>query len=56
VSLQRDLADAQIVRCADAICDSCIEEEDQFRLHNGDPEARVEIIAPGVEHALFAPG
>ena len=55
-SMQRDLAEAQIVRCADAICVSCIEEEDQFRLHYGNPEARVEIIAPGVEHAFFAPG
>jgi D-inositol-3-phosphate glycosyltransferase len=55
-SMQRDRAEAQIVRCSDAICVSCIEEEDQFRLHYGDPEARLEIIAPGVEHAFFAPG
>jgi D-inositol-3-phosphate glycosyltransferase len=54
--MQRDRAEAQIVRCADAICVSCVEEEDQFRLHYGNPEARVEIIAPGVEHAFFAPG
>ena len=55
-SMQRDRAEARIVRCADAICVSCVEEEDQFRLHYGNPEARVEIIAPGVEHAFFAPG
>ena len=52
----RDRAEAEIVNCADAICVSCIEEEDQFRRHYGDPQGRLEIIAPGVEHAFFAPG
>lgn len=55
-SAQRDRAEAEIVQCADAICVSCDEEEDQFRLHYGDPQGRLEIIAPGVEHAFFAPG
>jgi D-inositol-3-phosphate glycosyltransferase len=55
-SLQRDRAEAEIVQCADAICVSCPEEEEQFRLHYGDPQGRLEIIAPGVEHAFFAPG
>lgn len=55
-SSQRDRAEAEIVQCADAICVSCVEEEDQFRLHYGDPQGRLEIIAPGVEHAFFAPG
>jgi D-inositol-3-phosphate glycosyltransferase len=35
---------------------SCTEEESQFRRLYGDPEGRIEIIAPGVEHAFFAPG
>ena len=52
----RDRAEAEIVNCADAICVSCDEEADQFRLHYGDPQGRLEIIAPGVEHAFFAPG
>jgi D-inositol-3-phosphate glycosyltransferase len=52
----RDRAEAEIVNCADAICVSCIEEEGQFRWHYGDPQGRIEIIAPGVEHAFFAPG
>lgn len=52
----RDRAEAEIVGCADAICVSCDEEADQFRLHYGDPQGRLEIIAPGVEHAFFAPG
>jgi D-inositol-3-phosphate glycosyltransferase len=55
-SVLRDRSEAEIVQCADAICVSCAEEEDQFRLHYGDPRGRLEIIAPGVEHAFFAPG
>ncbi len=55
-SMLRDRSEAEIVQCADAICVSCAEEEDQFRLHYGNPRGRLEIIAPGVEHAFFAPG
>ncbi len=54
--LSRDRAEAEIVHCADAICVSCEEEADQFRLYYGEPKGRLEIIAPGVEHAFFAPG
>ena len=32
------------------------EEEEQFRRLYGDPQGRIEIVAPGVEHAFFAPG
>jgi D-inositol-3-phosphate glycosyltransferase len=52
----RDRAETEIIQCADAICVSCVEEEDQFRRLYGDPQGRIEIIAPGVEHAFFAPG
>jgi D-inositol-3-phosphate glycosyltransferase len=52
----RETAEAEIVQCADAICVSCDEEEQQFRRLYGDPQGRLEIIAPGVEHAFFAPG
>ncbi len=52
----RDRAEAEIIQCSDAICVSCVEEEQQFRRLYGDPAGRIEIIAPGVEHALFAPG
>jgi D-inositol-3-phosphate glycosyltransferase len=52
----RDRAEAEIVNCADAICVSCTEEERQFRRLYGDPKGRIEIVAPGVEHAFFAPG
>jgi len=52
----RDRAEAEIIQCSDAICVSCVEEEEQFRRLYGDPAGRIEIISPGVEHAFFAPG
>jgi len=52
----RDRAEAEIIQCSDAICVSCVEEEEQFRRLYGNPVGRIEIIAPGVEHAFFAPG
>jgi D-inositol-3-phosphate glycosyltransferase len=54
--VRRERAELEIIGCADAICVSCSEEERQFRRHHGDPPGRVEIVAPGVEHAFFAPG
>ena len=53
---RRVRAEAEIIGCTDAICVSCTEEELQFRRLYGDPPGRVEIVAPGVEHAFFAPG
>ena len=53
---RRERAEAEIIGCADAICVSCTEEESQFRRLYGDPPGRIEIVAPGVEHAFFAPG
>jgi D-inositol-3-phosphate glycosyltransferase len=52
----RDRAEAELINCADAICVSCVEEEQQFRRLYGDPQGEIEIVAPGVEHAFFAPG
>ena len=52
----RDRAEAEIIQCSDGICVSCVEEEEQFRRLYGDPRGRIEIVAPGVEHAFFAPG
>ena len=48
-------AEAEVIGCSDAICVSCTEEESQFRRLYGDPPGRLEIVAPGVEHAFFAP-
>ena len=55
-SERRERAEAEIIGCADAICVSCDEEEEQFRRLYGDPPGRIEIVAPGVEHAFFTPG
>jgi len=52
----RHRAEQEIISCADAICVSCSEEESQFRRLYGNPRGRIEIVAPGVEHAFFAPG
>jgi len=52
----RERAEAEIIGCADAICVNCDEEERQFRRLYGDPPGRIEVIAPAVEHAFFAPG
>ena len=52
----RHEAEQQIVDCADAICVNCSEEENQFRRLYGNPKGRIEIVAPGVEHAFFATG
>lgn len=54
--LAREVAEASIIGCADAICASCTEEESQLRHLYGNPPGRIEIVAPGVEHAFFAPG
>lgn len=55
-SVRRERAEASIIGCSDVICVSCDEEEEQFRRLYGDPPGRMEIVAPGVEHAFFTPG
>ncbi len=52
----RERAELEIIGCADAICVNCSEEERQFRRLYGDPPGRIEVVAPAVEHAFFAPG
>jgi len=52
----REQAEAQVIACSDAICVSCTEEERQFVSLYGRPPGNLEIVAPGVEHAFFAPG
>jgi D-inositol-3-phosphate glycosyltransferase len=49
-------AEADVVACSDGLLASCTEEAKQLiRLYGADP-ARIEIVAPGVDHAFFAPG
>src|SRR5438270_882145 len=53
---QRAEAEATVIGCSDAILASCTVEADQLvQLYDADPD-RIEIIAPAVDHAFFAPG
>ena len=49
-------AEAEVIGCSDAILASCVAEADQLeRLYGADP-SRIELVAPGVDHAFFSPG
>jgi D-inositol-3-phosphate glycosyltransferase len=48
--------EAEVVRCADLVVASTSEEHDQLVRHYGADPARIEIITPGVDHTVFAPG
>jgi D-inositol-3-phosphate glycosyltransferase len=49
-------AESLVIGCSDAITASCTAEADELgRLYGADPD-RVEIVPPGVVHALFSPG
>jgi D-inositol-3-phosphate glycosyltransferase len=53
---RRVRAEADVIGCSDAILASCVAEADQLeRLYGADP-ARIELVAPGVDHAFFSPG
>jgi D-inositol-3-phosphate glycosyltransferase len=55
-SEHRSEEEARIIGCSDAVLASCEAEVAQLvRLYDADP-SRVEIVAPGVDHAFFAPG
>jgi len=48
--------EAAVIGCCDAVLASCADEADQLvRLYGADAD-RVSIVAPGVDHAFFAPG
>lgn len=52
----RSAAEAQVIDCSDGLLASCTEEAKQLvRLYDADP-GRIDIVAPGVDHAFFAPG
>jgi D-inositol-3-phosphate glycosyltransferase len=49
-------AETTIIGCSDAVLASCsVEAEQLMSLYGARPE-QVEIVAPGVDHAFFAPG
>jgi D-inositol-3-phosphate glycosyltransferase len=53
---RRAAAEAQIMGCSDAVLASCTVEAHQIvELYGADP-TRIEIVAPGVDHAFFSPG
>jgi D-inositol-3-phosphate glycosyltransferase len=53
---RRAQAEAEVIGCSDAVLASCTVEADQLvELYQADPD-RIEIVAPGVDHAFFAPG
>jgi D-inositol-3-phosphate glycosyltransferase len=53
---RRVRAEAEVIGCSDAILASCVAEADQLqRLYGADP-SRIEIVAPGVDHAFFSAG
>jgi D-inositol-3-phosphate glycosyltransferase len=53
---RRVRAEADVIGCSDAILASCVAEADQLqRLYGADP-SRIELVAPGVDHAFFSPG
>ena len=52
----RARAEEEVVSCSDVICAAGPTEAEQLCRLYGAPADRVEIVAPGVEHALFSPG
>ncbi|HVC14143.1 MAG TPA: glycosyltransferase [Acidimicrobiales bacterium] len=53
---RRAEAEAAIIACSDAVLASCsVEAEQIVQLYGADP-LRISVVAPGVDHAFFAPG
>jgi D-inositol-3-phosphate glycosyltransferase len=53
---RRAAAEADVIGCSDRLLASCQVEADQLvELYGADP-ARIELVAPGVDHAFFSPG
>jgi D-inositol-3-phosphate glycosyltransferase len=53
---RRAQAEAEVMGCSDVILASCTVEADQLVELYGAERSRIEIVAPGVDHAFFAPG
>lgn len=52
----RARAEAEVMACADAVLANATAEADQLiEYYDADPN-RIEIVPPGVDHALFSPG
>ena len=55
-SPDRGRAEEEVVACSDVICAAGPAETDHLVALYGAAADRVQIVAPGVEHALFSPG
>ncbi|MDE0652476.1 MAG: glycosyltransferase [bacterium] len=55
-SAHRADAEEMVVACSDVVCAAGPAETDHLVELYGAPADRVQIVAPGVEHALFSPG
>ncbi len=53
---RRAAAEAAVIGCSDALLASCTVEADDLVAHYGADRARIEVVAPGVDGAFFAPG
>jgi D-inositol-3-phosphate glycosyltransferase len=53
---RRVRAEADVIGCSDAILASCDAEADQLERLYGADRSRIEIVAPGVDHAFFSAG
>jgi D-inositol-3-phosphate glycosyltransferase len=49
-------AESEVVACSDAILANCAEEAADLVHHYDADPGRIEVVAPGVEHAFFSPG
>lgn len=53
---RRAAAEALVMGCSDAVLASCSVEAQQIAALYGTDTDRIEIVAPGVDHAFFSPG
>ena len=53
---RRAREEAVVIGCSDAILASCDDEQSQLERHYEAHPGRVEVVPPGVDHELFAPG
>jgi D-inositol-3-phosphate glycosyltransferase len=52
----RAQAEAEVMGCADAVLANCTAEAAQLREYYGADPDKIEVVPPGVDHALFSPG
>ncbi|MGH9166076.1 MAG: glycosyltransferase [Acidimicrobiales bacterium] len=52
----RARAETEVLGCSDAVLASCSVEAGQIARLDGADADRIEVVAPGVDHALFSPG